>query len=72
MACTEELACAVEAFAAQARELRATAGDEAARDFAHSEWNDLTATLQDLVPRVVRIYNDLLRDADQRGAPGGG
>ena len=72
LACTEELAVAVGAFASEAAELRATTGDEAARHFAHGEWNDLTATLQDLIPRVIGIYNDLLRDADQRGAPGAG
>lgn len=72
LACAEALAVAVGAFTAEAAELRATAGDDAAKHFAHGEWNDLTATLQDLIPRVVRIYNDLLRDADQRGAPGGG
>ena len=72
LACTEELAAAINTIAAEAAELRATTGDEAARRFAHDEWNDLTATLQDLIPRVVSIYNDLLRDADQRGAPGGG
>ncbi len=72
LASTEELAAAINTFAAEAVELRAAAGDDAAKQFAHGEWNDVTATLQDLVPRVVRIYNDLLRDADQRGAPGGG
>ncbi|PKO18125.1 hypothetical protein CVU37_07340 [candidate division BRC1 bacterium HGW-BRC1-1] len=71
LASAEELAAAINAFAAEAAKLRATTGDEAARQFAHGEWNDLTATLQDLIPRVVRVYNDLLRDADQRGAPGG-
>ena len=43
-------------------DLRESWGEDAVRNFAMVDFNDLISRLQDLVPVAVRTYNSLLRD----------
>ncbi len=57
---------ALNRFREDASAFRAAAGEEAARAFAHQEFNDLIYTLQDAIQPALRTYNALLRDPDQK------
>lgn len=53
-------------------QFRAKAGDEAVRQFAMEEMNDLIYEIQDAVPVAVRLFNSLMRSADDpKGGVGG-
>lgn len=51
-------------FKKDAEDFRARAGDEAVRQFASEELNDMIYDIQDAVPVAVRLFNSLMREAD--------
>ena len=55
-------------FRKQAPAIREQLGAEAAANLARHELNDLVSDLQDAIPGMVRSYNLLLRDPDEKGA----
>ncbi len=57
---------ALKRFRDHAAKFRVAAGEEAAREFAQQEFNDLIYTLQDAIQPAIRTYNSLLRDPDQK------
>ena len=54
----------LEKFKKEAPGFRTKVGEEAIRQFAMEDMNDLIYEIQDAVPVALRIYNSMMRDPD--------
>jgi len=58
-------------FRNDAAALRESLGEEATREFATQEMNELVYDIQDSVPVAVRLFNSMMRDKDSPRGPVG-
>ncbi len=56
-------------FKKDVRRFREEIGEDAIRDFASEEMNDLIYDIQDSIPVAVRVFNTMMRDPADENAP---
>lgn len=66
LASAQVLQKSLKAFRDDAARFRSEHGDAVTHAFARQELNDLINDLQDAVAPILRTYNSLLRDPDQK------
>jgi hypothetical protein len=72
LAAAQLLHSSLKSFRDDATRFRAVLGDTVTHAFARQELNDMIYELQDALPPIIRTYNSLLRDPDQKNdAPPG-